>query len=708
MTSHPTKLHRLEPLFNPRSIAIVGASGRAGRPGHDAIALLREWSYSGAVYPVTPRYEEIAGLRCYPDLHSLPESVDLAVIAGASARIESELGAAIRSGARAALVFGNAFLAEDRDPPLLERISAMAVEAGLPLLGPYTIGYVNYRERCAASWIPARLSAGPGPVAAVMQSGSTYSYANHIDPRVRFNFTVQPGQEAVLTIGDCMDYALELPGTRVLAVYLELVRDPDTFVTALANAAERDIPVVVIRIGRTRSGAGHVLSHAGKLAGGEAGFEAVFRRYGVIAARTMDEWWTTLTLMSHERRPGPGALAGVTDSGGQRALLADLAEEIGVPWTKVSEPTTRRLRELLDPSLPAVNPVDAWAGEPDWERVFNGCLGAVLDDPGTALGVVFTEFGACDGDKIPLGLAEVCRDLASRIDKPVLAATFTARQFYPDATHRLSEWGIPVLDGAEAALKAIRHAFAYRDFHSRSSTQAPALPCARVVEHWRARLRRAEVLDESDSLRLLSEFAIPAVDSAVVGSAQEAKRAALELGFPVVLKTAEGAQHKTDYNGVRVNLEDEHAVARAYEDIRARLGARALVAQMAPAGVEVALGVVRDRDFGPLVMVGAGGILVEMLDDVRFALAPIDTAEAGAMIAELRVHRLLRGVRGAREADIAALAESLSALSALAVALRDEIAEIDINPVIVSARGCLAVDALVRASQQQHAHHDGE
>ena len=687
--------NRLEALFNPRSVAVIGASARTGRPGFEAIKVLRDFGYSGTVYPVTPRYERVLELECYPSPSALPAPVDLAIIAGSPSRMEADLRAVAAHGIQAAVVFGNAYLPEDAAPPLRERVANIVRDTGIALLGPNTIGYTNYAGACAATW-SAPLRREVGTVAAVMQSGSTYAYTNHLDPRVNFTFTVQPGQELGLTVAECLDYAIDVPGTRVVALYLETVRDPTSFVAALDKAARRRVPVVAIRIGRTASGSRHVASHAGRLAGNDAALTAVFERYGVLVTRTMDEWWATITLMSHDRRPGPGAIGAITDSGGQRALLADLAEDVGVSWTAITPATESRLRAVLDPSLPAVNPVDAWAGDPNWPDVFREGLSAVVDDPGTAVGVAFTEFGGGEHDNVPHGLAQVCIDVAATTGKPVIAATFTARQFYPSATHLMTDAGIPVLDGAESALLAIHHAFEHRDFRPRARGDEPARPDANLVQAWRGRLTEAPTFDETLALELLGAFGIPATRSLRVASADAAVQAAREMGGPVALKTASGIAHKTDRDGVRLDLVDETAVRIAYEDLASRLGPAAVISPMAPAGVEIALSVIVDDDFGPLIMVGTGGVLIELVADARFALAPVSEFEARELLQRLAIYPLLLGLRGRPTVDIEAVCAAVSRLSTLGVAFDDAIQEIEINPLIASPDGCIAVDALIR------------
>jgi acyl-CoA synthetase (NDP forming) len=687
--------HRLAPLFEPRSVAVIGASGRTLRPGHQALLALEAIGFEGSVFPVTPTYKDIRGHPCFPSIEAVPGPVDLALIASASDRMEAELEGCIRAGARSALIFAHALLENDRDPLILARVAAMAREARLPLLGPNTIGYTNYVSRTAGSWIFPPDSTEPGPVALIIQSGSTYGFANTVEPRIRFSLTAQPGQEAVLTFVDVAEYALSLSETKVLGLFIETVRDSAGFISLLETARARAIPVVVLKIGRTEAGARHVESHAGRLAGSATAFDAVCRRYGAVIAQSMDEWWSTLLLFSHVRELGPGGVAAVTDSGGQRALLTDHAEAIGLKWAEINDTTKQRLAKRLAYGLPATNPVDCWGGEADWISVFSDCLEAVVEDPDSAIGVNFTDYGADDTDKWPSGSAETCRRVAAKVKKPIVAATFSSRHFHPEIIRGLVADGIPVLDGGLMALKAIKNLFDLRDSRRPVAADAPAAVPAERLAHWRARLVRAETLGEQDSLSLLSDCGVPTVRSAFAVSEGDAATQAKAIGFPVVLKTAEGLTHKSEQRGVHLDLRDEGALRAAYRDLAARLGPRVLVAALVPKGVEIALGIVRDPQFGALVMAGAGGELVEVLDDHVFALAPIEVEEAKRLLCGLRVHRLLGGVRGRPPVDLAALAEAMARLSVLGVALADRIEQIDVNPIIAHDHGCVAVDALV-------------
>ena len=689
-----TAEHRLAPLFNPASIAVIGASGRAGRPGNSVLKALKALDFPGALWPVNPNYEDIDGLACFPDTAALPGAPDLALIAGATERMEEQLAAAIACGARSAMVFAHALLAEDTEPPILDRVGAMARETGLPLAGPYTIGYVNYADRAAVTWAPPLLYRA-GHIAAVLQSGATFGTMYNMDPRVRYNLIAHPGQEAVLTIDDYMDYMLELPTTRALGLYLETVRDPDGFVAALEKAHALDIPVVALKSGRGDRAARMVMTHSGGLAGDDGAIQAVFDRYGVARVHTMDEWLVTLTLMAHPHRPGPGGLAAITDSGGQRNVLFDLAQDIGLDWAEIGPATTERIRSRINFSLLPMNPLDAWGGEPDWTDVFKDSLEALLADPATAIGLVFTEFGVAS-DPMMVAYFDMLKEVAATAEKPVMGASFTSRQVHPRHVLELDAVGIPVLDGSREALGAVKHAFAYRDFRARAADPPPPAPKPAVLARWRARLGKATPLDEAEGLALLADFGIPVADTRIAESAADAVAAAAAVGYPVALKAAMAAiAHKTEAGGVVLDLADAAALEAAYAVMAERLGPRVLVAAMAPPGTELALGIVRDDQFGPLAMVGAGGILVESLRDVRFAIPPFGVAAARRLTQSLGAAAILAGVRGRPAADLGAVADALARLSVLAHTLGEALDGLDVNPLIAGPAGSVAVDALV-------------
>jgi acyl-CoA synthetase (NDP forming) len=686
-----TVRHRLAPLLAPRSVALVGASPKPNTPGNAMLRLLEAGGFTGDVVLVNPNYEEIDGRHCWPSLTAATGPVDLAVMSVANARLESALKDAVAAQAKAAVVFASCYLENDAATPLTERIAALARDAGMPLCGGNCMGFYN---DAAGVWIGAFHSERqrrPGSITFISHAGSPYGALTHNDPRLRFNLAISAGQELATTIADYLDYAIEQPETRVIGLFIETVRDPAAFTAALEKAASREIPIVALKVARSEASAAMALSHSGAIAGDHASYRALFDRYGVIEVDTIDELASTLLLMAQPRRAAAGGLAVIQDSGGERELVIDLAADLGVPFAKLAPATVERLSRRLEHGLEPVNPLDAWGTGHDFIGIFADCFTAMLDDPDTALGVFFNDIR--DDYYVHAGFAEAARQAFARTGKPVAYATNYTQVHHPESSVALTEQGIPVLDGTVPALKAVRHMMSYRDFLLRPADPPPV---ARPRLDWRKRLRDSAPLSEIDSLELLSDYGLPTVRAQAADSRTAALDAARAIGFPVVVKTAmPGILHKTEHSGVRLGLADEAAVADAYADFAARLGPRVLVAGMAPAGVELALGLKVDPQFGPLVMVAAGGVLIEILSDIRHALAPFGPATARRLIDGLRMRPLLDGVRGAPPADLTRLAEVVSQFSVMAADLAGELVEVDVNPVIAGPDGAYVVDGLV-------------
>jgi acyl-CoA synthetase (NDP forming) len=684
--------HPLAPLLAPRSLALVGASPRPGSNGHGMIVAARSCGFEGALYLVNPRYDEIEGEPCYPSLDALPETPEHASIMLANERVEAAIDAAIAAGAKAATIFASCYLESDTSPRLLERLKHKAREAGLKICGGNGMGFYNrvHKVRCVMDDEPRE---EPGPVALISHSGSIFSALSNNDGRLRFNLTVSPGQEIATSAAEYMDFALELPSTRVIGLFLETIRDPEGFIAAAEKAAARDIPIVAIKVARTEQSARFAVSHSGAIAGDDSAYDAVFERYGVLRCDDVDAFFATCQLLSQPWRVGPGGIAAITDSGGERELLVDCADAAGVRFARIDARTRRRLEERLEYGLQPENPLDAWGTGRDYGGIFRDCMGALLDDPDTALGVWVTDLRDDDAFREPF--IEDVPGLVAERDTPLIFATCFNSGLDSGTTRELAQSDIAVLEGMGASLAAIRHVFAFRDARERKPPQPPAPPDAKIVARWRERLETGTPLDEAEGYALLRDFGVPAPQAAIVEDAGAARAAAAELGFPVVLKTAmPGIAHKSDVGGVALDLADASAVESAYAALAARLGPRVLVTPMAEAGVEMVFGKVTDAQFGPLVMLGVGGVFVETLRDVRFAVPPVDASWARRMIDGLQARALLDGARGRPAADIDALAQAFARFSVLAVSLDAQLAELDVNPIIAGPRGATAVDVL--------------
>ncbi len=681
-------------MLDARSIAVVGASGRPGSFGEQLMVQLRTGGYGGEVFPVNPSYDEVMGRPCFDAIGDVPQPVDLAILGVANARLEEQLRAAAGAGARSAVIFSSTY--EDPRPgvaPLRERLAAIARDAGMVICGSNGMGFLNVERGLRACGFLEPADLAPGGICFLTHSGSVFSAVLHNDRGLRFNLVVSPGIELTTTMADYLHHALTLDSTRVVGLFLESARDPSNFVDALRAAAERDVPVVALKIGRAEESRSLVEAHSGALAGEDAAYDAVFDAVGVHRVETLDEMADTLELFQAGRRARPGGLAAIHDSGGERAHLLDVAATVGVPFARISEATTHRLSKILEPGLPAVNPLDAWGTGNDSERIYVDCIRVLAADADAAAVAFVVDLTTQDPPEG--GYVEVAKAMWPELGLPFAVLSNLGAAIDPNDVRSIRGAGVPVLEGTRTGLAALRHLFADRDFRARPAASAGMPVAPEVRARWRERLAGGERLDEVDALALLSDYGIAVARSERATDFPGAIDAARRVGFPVAVKTAE-LDHKTEANGVRLGIADEDGVAAAYRDL-AELGPRVTVAAMAPPGVEVALGVVRDAQFGPLVLVAAGGTLVEVLRDRRLALPPVDDAGARRLLDGPSVGRLLRGVRGAPPADVDALARAVARLSVLARDLGDLVEAIDVNPVLAGPDGAVAVDALVIA-----------
>jgi acyl-CoA synthetase (NDP forming) len=751
----------LTAMMEARSIALVGASQRPGSLGERMVAQVAASRPRPRLYPVNPRYREVGGLRCYPSLAALPEPVDLVLLGVPDAALEEQLTTAAGRGDRSAVIFGGAHDGPGRPPGLRDRLAGIARSAGMALCGAGCMGFLNVASGLRAIGYIEPDPAPAGPVALVTHSGSVFSALLRSGRGFGFTVAVSSGQELVTTAAAYARYALRLPETRVLALVLEAIRDAALLRSVLADAAKADVPVVLLAAGGSDNGRALVSAHSGALAAGEGAWSALADAYGVHRVGDLAELADTLELFACRRVrtppapaapppaagpavPAPGhspatapepGLATVHDSGLERAHVADLAQQLGVPFAVIGAQTRARLAAVLDPGLEPGNPLDVWGTGRDTERQLTDALAAMAADP--AVGVValavdlVPEF---DGDE---SYPRAALAAAAGTSKPLAVLAGLPAAVDPVTARRLRAAGIPVLEGARSGLLALRHLLDHtahpqpvaplgdvvvvapttKKCDGCGNDQSPAPPSPQMndvvvatppieqqrrhstgdpvrAERWRAVLA-AGPLDGTASFELLRDYGIPAVRVRAAVSCDAALAAAAELGYPVVLKTDEpGIAHKSDAGGVRLGLASSDALADAYRDLAARLGPRTLVCQTAAPGTEVLLGITRDPALGPLVVAGAGGVLAELLADRVVALPPVGYRAALLMLRRLRIFPLLAGARGAPRADLASAAGAITGLSVMAAELGDALDALDINPLICGPGGATAVDAL--------------
>ena len=468
--------HRLGRLLAPRSIAFVGASARPNTPGNDMLRMIRRGGFAGIVHAVNPAGKPIEDFPCVPTIADLPDAPDLIVLSVRNERLEQAMTEAVAIGAGGAVVFASGFLAEDRDPPLLSRLAAIARDAGMPVCGGNCMGFYNDLDGVWVCGFPSTRQRNPGGIALIAHSGSVFGALAHNDPRLRLALAISPGQEFTTTAADYIDYAVERPEVKVIGLFMETARDPAGFLAALEKAAARRIPVVALKVGRTEAAAAAAMTHSGAIAGSDAAYEAVFDRFGVIRVETLDELASSLLLLADGRPPAAGKLVSVHDSGGEREMMIDLAERAGVAFAEIGAATKARLASRLDPGLPAENPLDAWGTGQDFGGIFTDCISALMADEATAIGLVCADLR--DGYYVSMGIAAAVAAAARSTEKPLAVATNYTQVRHDRLASELTEAGVPVLDGTANALVAVRGALAWRDAMKRPADPPPVLSLA--------------------------------------------------------------------------------------------------------------------------------------------------------------------------------------------------------------------------------------
>lgn len=702
--------HALEPLLNPRSIAVVGASPKPGSFGGAVLRNLRR-HFQGRVFPVNPQHAQIEGERCYAALAQLPETPDCLGIALPAAAVPAVLRDAAAAGIRHAIVFSSGFadLGTEEGRTHQAALATLARELGIRLLGPNCTGVVNVHSGAACNILPSivDLPMRRGDVAVIGQSGALgYVVLQAMHRGVGFSKLISTGNSADIDLAELIDYLVDDDQTRAIALLFESIPDGDRLVRALEKALRVGKPVVVYKIGSTGSGRKAALSHSGMLAGDSAAYDAVFYRTGAIQVHAFEALLETAVFFARHGRqapsaPGIGILSG---SGGSVVMAADKADQYALPLPDPRAQTKAQLAARL-PSFAAIaNPADVTAESIRDQAMYQECVQIFGSDPQFASVVVLmpSAHGAA-----AIARAEAICALAERMPTPLSLVW-------------MNEWyegiGSPVYDRSAAlamfrSLDRCMHAHrAWMDHHRRRPFLLASAVAAAEPGNGGARLPRPSMpagsatLSERASKALLARCGIPVSQDVCVDTAEQAAEAAARMGYPVVVKVeSPHIAHKSDVGGVQLDLRDDaavraacHAIAAACERHCPQAGRVAFSVQpMVASGIEMIIGARIDPQFGPLVVYGFGGVWVEVLKDVAVSLAPVGAEEVRDRLAALRLHPLLQGVRGAAPADVASFAEMVVRLSQTIAANADWIAEIDVNPVILHAQGGVAVDALI-------------
>jgi acyl-CoA synthetase (NDP forming) len=672
--------------------------------------------FAGTIHPVNPKYEQVLGRPCVPSVADLPTGVDVLALCIGHRHVLEHLGKAAGRGVRAAVVFDAGFAESGEEGRRRqEELVAVCREAGIALCGPNCMGFVSPHARSLVYLQPVRDPAGlAGNVGLISQSGSICIGLLADCRRFGWSHVVSSGNEAVLAAVDFLEYLIEDPATRVVALFLETVREPDRFVAALDRAADLGKPVVVLKVGRAERTRRAITSHTGGLAGEARVFSAVLRAHRAIEVGDLDEMTEVLACCQGERRPRGRRLAVMTSSGGQAELILDLAEGIGLDLPPLSPGARAEVERVIGPVTGDGNPLDAW-GNGDFRTNMPHALQVLGADPGSDAVAWCTD--SADGQ--PLGnpdtlmeYARIFAEGAQASTKPFYFMGTRAGIFRRDQHEYLKSRGIAMIGGARQGLRAVDR-LAGSAAPLAPPRPAPAAPLPGLESFLAGRSRRT--IHEHDAKRLLAAAGLPVVEEALVSSCEAALAAAAAIGYPVALKlVADEVPHRSDLGLVAVGLRDAADLREAWARLAAiRAGALAavpvdgfVVQAMVGGGVEVLAGVSHDPDFGPVLAFGPGGVAVEALADVALRPLPLRAGDARALVAETAAARLLAGLRGQPPADVEALCRCLEGLADYAWADRAAIAEIDLNPIKVGPRGagCVIVDALIVPAVREPRH----
>lgn len=693
---------QLRALYAPDSIAIVGATPRAGSFGARTAANLAD--FDGRVYLVNAKYREIDGRPCHASVAALPEAPDLVVVTTPAPSVEDVIEDCITGGARAAVIYASGFAetGDAEDVARQQRLARRAAETGLKLLGPNCVGLLNYINgaRVTFAGVPEGRATGGPAIGLISQSGALgFALAQAMDRGVCFSHVVSCGNSVDVDVADWVAVLAEDPDCSVIACTFEGLADPQRFLRAASRAREHDKPLVVFKLATGEDGAAAAMSHTGSLAGSQALWNALFDRAGAIVVEDFDALIETAYFFAKAPAPQARGAAMLAGSGGAAILAADFGESEGVPLPQPSAPVVAALRALIPPFVQPRNPCDVTAQVINDRQTLLDCADALLGDP--AYGTLI--FGYTYAYDTATERQPYLSTLAGKHGKPICLVWLTQLLEGPGTREAERDPKLVVFRSMRRCFQALK---AWNDRAERRAAAISPPPAPLDAADRIAGIladTQADSLSERDAKAVLALCGIDTPRERRVGTAEEAAATALEFGGRLALKIdSPDIPHKTDAGGVMLNVEGADAARSAFEQIiascaRAAPGARILgvnVQEMIPPGIEVIAGFRQAEGFGPTITVGFGGVLTELLRDTRTALAPVAKAEAEAMLRSLRAARLFDGYRGASPIDMAALIRAVSAVSALAAGFGDRIGEFEVNPLICLPDRVVAVDGM--------------
>lgn len=693
----------LNKLLKPTSVAVIGASEKEGFGGDVCRNILSYVEDRSHVYFIHPKRDSVFGVPCYKSISDVPENVDLMVICTSQKTVIPLLQEGAKKGVGGAVVFASGYgevgTAEGKQNEA--ELIAAAKELNIAVMGPNCAGFVNYIDNVQAFAFISAKRDRKGSVGVVSQSGQL-CLSMMDDPGMRFSYNISAGNGKIVQMEDYMDFLVDDEDTKVVSIYIEGVKNADKFAAVLKKAAEKRKPVVILKAGRSAKGGAIAASHTGSLSGSDASFDAVLKKFGAIRVDDLEELIAmSLMLSTMKKMPEKATFASMNLSGGETGICADVGSLNGIEYPDFTEETLKKLKEQLPSYASPNNPLDMTASLSYDADLYAGALRTVMDDPN--IGMVLIGYTLLLEIADPCihymykGIEKVVQEKGGNC-KPIAMIPFAENTRNPEYQEKLFQIGVPVLPPPVYAFKLLRHLADFIAYEPETKTLELAVGHPKSEE--------TQALSEHESKQELKVYGVPVPDEVIVTSKEEAAQFAKNHPDPLVMKV-ESADilHKSDVGGVKLNVCGPEAAEKAYEEIMESVTAKRpdahingiLTVPMLDAGVEIIIGVNNDPQFGPMIMVGMGGVFVEVFKDVALYPAPLKEEEALEMLKSLKSFKLLNGYRGTEKCDIKALCQTIVAISDYAQANKDVLKELDINPLFVypEGKGVGVADALI-------------
>lgn len=689
----------LTKLLKPKSVAVIGASDKEGFGGDACRNILAYKKDLERVYFVHPKREEVFGIHCYKSIESIDDTIDLMIICTAQKTVIPLLEEGAKKGCGGAVIYASGYgeigTAEGRQNET--ELKEAAERLGIAIMGPNCAGFMNYIDEVFAFAFISEKRDRTGNVGVISQSGQL-CLSMMDDPGMRFSYSISAGNAKIVQMEDYMDFLIEDKSTKVLAVYIEGVKNPSKFIKVLKKAAKKKKPVVILKVGKSAKSQAIAASHTGSLSGSDKSFDAVLKKFGAIRVDDLEELIAmSMMLSTLPSLPKKASFSTMCLSGGETAISADVASLNGIEYPNFDPVTLERLKEQLPSYATPNNPLDMTASLSYDANLYAGALRTVVQDPNIGMVIIgYTLLYEIADPAIHYMYQGIEKVIKEGYDKPIAMLPFAENTRNPEYQKKLFDIGVPVLPPPVYAFKLLKKLLDYVAYFDSDRTHELATPERTLVE--------PKSLSEYESKKLLAQYNVPIQEEQIAKTAEEAVAFSKRNPVPLAMKIeSKDILHKSDVGGVKLNVQGEQAVREAFEEImdnakKNRPDAKIngiLLAPMMKKGVEMIIGVNNDPQFGPMVMVGMGGVFVELFEDVALYPAPLNKSEALEMLKSLKSFKLLNGYRGGELCDLDALCNVIVSVADFAAKNKDTLRELDINPLFVYPDGVGVADALI-------------